>query len=146
MVDKEILDKMYTIYRKSCDVINFLRGGLQESAYQAALEWELNQIGMKVLIEHLFRIWYKGHQLSKGYKLDLVIDDSIIVELKAKDQLTSEHRLQLFNYMRLTHIPYGVLANFGLDGTISFERYSYDKESNSVLLIDWHGNPVYKND
>lgn len=45
MIDKNTIDKMYLIYRKSCDVINFLRGGLQESAYHAALEWELTQRG-----------------------------------------------------------------------------------------------------
>lgn len=143
MVDQEVLDKMYVIYRKSCDVINFLKGGLQESAYHAALEWELNQSGLKVLVEQPFNMWYRGHQLSKGYKLDLVIDDSIIVELKAKEELTSEHRLQLFNYMRLTNVPFGVLVNFGMNGTVSFERYLYIKESNSVVLIDWQGNPVY---
>lgn len=143
MVEKVTLDKMYFIYKKSCDVINFLKGGLQESAYHAALEWELTQAGMKVLTEQPFSMWYRGHQLSKGYKLDLVIDDSIIIELKAKEELTSEHRLQLFNYMRLTNLPFGVLINFGLDGTISFERYMYLKESNTVILIDWHGNPVY---
>lgn len=143
MVDQEVLEKMYVIYRKSCDVINFLKGGLQESAYHAALEWELNQSGLKVLVEQPFNMWYRGHQLSKGYKLDLVIDDSIIVELKAKEELTSEHRLQLFNYMRLTNVPFGVLVNFGMNGTVSFERYVYIQESNSVMLIDWHGNPVY---
>lgn len=143
MVDKEILDKMYLIYKKSCDVINFLKGGLQESAYHAALEWELNQSGLKVLTEQPFNIWYRGHQLSKSYKLDLVVDDSIIIELKAKEEITSEHRLQMFNYMRLTNIPFGVLINFGLNGTISFERYMYIKESNSVVLIDWQGIPVY---
>ena len=143
MVNKETLDKIYLIYRKSCDVVNFLKGGLQESAYHAALEWELNQNGLKVAVEQPFNMWYRGHQLSKGYKLDLVIDNSIIIELKAKEELTSEHRLQLFNYMRLTNMPFGVLVNFGFDGTISFERYMYIKESNSVVLIDWHGNPVY---
>lgn len=143
MADKEILDKMYLIYRKSCDVINFLKGGLQESAYHAALEWELRQSGLKIIIEQPFDMWYRGHRLSKGYKLDLVVDDSIIIELKAKDEITSEHRLQLFNYMRLTNFTFGVLINFGLDGSISFERYKYIKESNAVILIDWQGNPVY---
>jgi len=143
MADKEIVDKMYTIFRKSCDVVNFLRGGLQESAYHAALEWELKQNGMKVLTEELFNMWYKGHQLEKKYKLDLVIDDSIIVELKSKEELTSEHRLQLFNYMRLTNIQYGMLINFGIDGDISVERYQYNMSSNQMTLFDKHGNPVF---
>jgi len=142
MVDKVALDKMYVIYRKSCDVINFYNGGLQESAYHAALEWELTQAGMKVLVEQPFSMWYKGHQLSKGYKLDLVIDDSVIVELKAKEELTSEHRLQLFNYMRLTNIPYGMLINFGMDGIITVERYQYTKDTNKVSLFDKFGNYI----
>lgn len=144
MVEKEILDKMYVIFRKSCDVINFLRGGLQESAYHAALEWELTQFGMKVQIEQPFYMWYKGYKLDKTYKLDLVIDDSIIVELKAKEELTSEHRLQLFNYMRLTSIQYGMLINFGLNGDIEVERYQYKPDENKVLLFDKHGNMVYQ--
>lgn len=144
MIDKSTIDKMYLIYRKSCDVINFLRGGLQESAYHAALEWELTQAGMKVLIEQPFSMWYKGHQLSKGYKLDLVVDDSIIVELKAKEELTSEHRLQLFNYMRLTQISYGMLINFGQDSIITVERYHYSPQENKILLMDKYGNEIYQ--
>lgn len=143
MVDKITLDRMYVVYRKSCDVLNFLNGGLQESAYHAALEWELNQCGMKIAIEQPFSIWYKGHQLSKGYKIDLVVEDSIIVELKAKEELTSEHRLQLFNYMRLTNLQYGMLINFGMDGIITVERYQYTKETNRTTLFDKFGKPVF---
>ena len=144
MIEKEIVDKMYVIYRKSCDVLNFLKGGLQESAYHAALEWELKQSGMKVLTEELFNIWYRGHQLNRKYKLDLVVDDSIIIELKAKEELSSEHRLQLFNYLRLTNIQYGMLINFGMDGNITIERYQYLIESNEILLFDKLGNYVLK--
>lgn len=145
VAEKEIVDKMYIIFRKACDVMNNLRGGLQESAYHAALDWELNQCGMKVLIEQPFNMWYRGHQLSKTYKLDLVIDDNIIIELKAKEELTSEHRLQLFNYMRLTKVRYGMLINFGYNCELTVERYMYQEDGNTVILIDKQGNAVFEN-
>ena len=135
----------FLVISKAFEVMNFLKKGLQESAYHAALEWELLQEGVEVVCEQPFHIWYKGNRLDKSYKLDMVVNKNIIVELKAKEEITSEHRLQLFNYMRLTNIPFGLLINFGVTGTISAERYCYDPTTNSISLFDRNGIPLHAN-
>lgn len=66
--------------------------------------------------------------------MDFMAND-VIVELKSTKELTSEHRLQLFNYLRLTKNPYGVLINFG-EKNLHSERYAYDKNTNICYLVD----------
>ena len=143
VVDRDIVALYYLVINRAYEVMNFLKKGLQESAYHAALEWELANAGVKVESEQLFHIWYKGHQLDKKYKLDLVVNGNVIIELKAKDDLSPEHRLQLFNYMRLTRLPYGLLLNFGSNGNISAERYCLDSDSNTVFLFDRKGTILF---
>ena len=125
----------YLITGKAYDVYNELDYGLLESAYEAALEWELEQAGMKVEHEVMLPIYYKGHRLDKTYRIDLMVNRKVILELKTVDILGPEHRLQLFNYMRLTHTSYGMLINFGPDGVRS-EKYLYDENVNTCELID----------
>lgn len=107
-------------------VYNKYRPGLMESAYEAALKYLLEQQGYKVERQVYLPIYWDEVQLDQNYRMDLVIDDSIILELKAVSFADKEHRKQLFNYMNLTHMPYGMLINFGPTGLFSewFERYS----------------------
>ena len=141
LANRETCDKIFQIIGKSYDVINYYHRGLQESAYHAALAWEMRQLPYHVQLEECFHQYYKGVKLDKTYRMDLVVDD-ILVELKAKECITSEHRLQLFNYMRLVNMTYGLLINFGVDH-VDAERYYYDQKSNKILLIDKDGNQVY---
>ena len=138
-VDNEIVQLYYIVINKAYEVMNYFKKGLQESAYQAALEWELHDAGVQVETEQPFHIWYKGNRLDKMYKIDLVVNGNIVVELKAKEEITSEHRLQLFNYMRLANLPFGLLINFGTKGTLSAERYFYDTTTNTITLFDSKG-------
>mgnify|MGYP002624315745 CR=1 FL=1 len=116
---------------KAYDVYNELDYGLLESAYEAALEWELQQVGMTVEHEVMLPIYYKGHRLDKTYRIDLMVNRKVIIELKTVDILGYEH----LNYMRLTHTSYGMLINFGPDGVRS-EKYLYDGNANTCELID----------
>ena len=75
-------------------------------------------------------VFYKGHQLEKYYRLDIVVEDDIIIELKAVDQILSEHRAQLYNYLRITKKPIGLLLNFGK--SVYVEKYIYDAETNEI--------------
>ena len=88
--------------------------GLLESAYEAAMEYLLEQDGHIVERQKPLPIYWKGVMLKQKYFMDLVID-GIIVELKAVKHTNEEHAQQLFNYMRLTHTEYGMLINFGSD-------------------------------
>ena len=84
--------------------------------------------------------YYKHRKLDKYYQMDLVAGD-VIVELKSVSELTSAHRAQLFNYMRLTKKPIGLLLNFG-QPSLQGERYAYNEDTNECILLDRHLNPV----
>ena len=99
--------------------------GLLESAYEAAMKYLLELDGYKVERQVDFPIYWKDVKLDQHYRMDLVINDNIIVELKAVRYADKEHRRQLWNYMNLTHLPYGMLINFSPEGLFSewYERY-----------------------
>ena len=79
--------------------------------------------------------------MEKHYQMDLVVDD-IIVELKSVSELNSAHRAQLFNYLRLTKKPIGLLINFGQD-SLQGERYAFLKETNECILLNKNMEPFY---
>ena len=110
------------------------RYGLLEAAYEAALKYLLEQSGHKVERQVLVPIYWDDVQLDQTYRLDLLIDGKIIVELKAIAHIDSPHRRQLWNYMNLTHIPYGMLINFSPDGLYS-EWYVRNKETGRIDKI-----------
>ena len=99
--------------------------GLLESAYEAAMMYLLELEGFKVKRQVDVPIYWKDVKLDQHYRMDLVINDNIIVELKAVKYADKEHRRQLWNYMNLTHLPYGMLINFSPEGLFSewYERY-----------------------
>ena len=100
-------------------------GGLLESAYEAALKYLLEQQGYKVERQVELPIYWDDVKLDQKYRMDLVVNDNIILELKAVNFVDKDHRKQLFNYMNLLHVPYGMLINFGPDGLYSewYQRY-----------------------
>lgn len=114
--------------------------GLLEPVYQEALSRELSIRHIDNVREKEIEIYYKGVKMDKFYKMDLVVDD-IIVELKAVESVVPEHRAQLFNYLRLTQKPIGVLINFG-EKNLHSERYIYDKDTNECYLVDKYLDPV----
>ena len=124
-------NKKYIFFREitgvAMKVYNKYRPGLMESAYEAALKYLLEQQGYKVERQVYLPIYWDDVQLDQNYRMDLVVNDNIILELKAVSFADKEHRRQLFNYMNLTHIPYGMLINFGPKGLLS-EWYERDNE------------------
>ncbi len=117
-------------------VYNKYRPGLMESAYEAALKYLLEQQGYKVERKVYLPIYWDDVQLDQNYRMDLVVNDNIIFELKAVNFVDKEHRKQLFSYMHLTHMPYGMLINFGPQGLFSewYKRYD-DGEMENIKLI-----------
>ena len=106
-------------------VYNKYRPGLLESAYEAALKYLLEQKGYKVERQKFLPIYWDDVQLDQTYRMDLVVNDNIILELKAVNFADKEHRRQLWNYMNLTQTRYGILINFGPDRLFSewYVRY-----------------------
>lgn len=88
--------------------------GLLESAYQTCLVYELLERGHKVEQQKALPVVYKSARLDCGYRLDLVVDDKVIVELKSVDELTSVHEAQLLSYLRLSRCKVGLLINFNV--------------------------------
>jgi GxxExxY protein len=86
--------------------------GLLESAYEACLAYELVERGLTVETQKPLPVRYKGIELDCAYRLDLLINDTIIVEIKAVQALDSVHQAQLLSYLKLAHKPVGLLINF----------------------------------
>lgn len=96
------------------DVHRALGPGLLESAYEACLAFELNQRGMKVVRQVPLPVVYKGVKLECGYRLDLLVEDVVIVELKAVDSITDVHRAQILSYLKISGLKVGLLLNFNV--------------------------------
>jgi GxxExxY protein len=86
--------------------------GLLESAYRDCLQLELSARGHDVEREQLLPINYRGHTIPRAYRVDLLVDRSLLLELKAVESLQPVHRVQLTTYLRLIRLPLGLLINF----------------------------------
>lgn len=100
-------------------VFNKYRPGLLESAYEAALKYLLSQSGFHAENQVFLPIYWDDVKLDQTYRMDLVVNDDIILELKAVKNVSTDHRRQLWNYMNLTHMSYGMIINFSHSGLYS---------------------------
>ena len=139
---KKYKDIVYQIIGAAMEVHDEMNWGLLEPVYNEALHLELLNRGVDNEREKQIPCFYKGLLLEKHYQMDLMVGD-VIVELKSVEELNSSHRAQLFNYLRLTHKPIGLLINFG-QSSLQGERYGYDEETNECILLDKNMNPVYE--
>jgi GxxExxY protein len=94
------------------EVHKTLGPGLLESAYEQCLAHELNTAGLSFVRQKPLPVHYKGVDLDCGYRLDFMIEDKLIVELKSIDKLQKIHDAQILTYMRLTRLNVGLLINF----------------------------------
>lgn len=124
---KDITGEAMKVHRK-------FHKGLLESAYEAALKYLLEQKGYAVERQVVLPMYWDDVQLDQTYRLDLVVNGSIILELKAVNFVDKEHRRQLFNYMHLTHTEYGMLINFGGDSLFS-EWYRRDLATSEIEKV-----------
>ena len=135
-------DVAYKIIGAAMKVHSELGWGLLESIYQEALHMELLDQGIDNEREQEIACFYKHHMLEKKYKMDIVVED-VIVELKSVADISSAHRAQLFNYMRLTKRPVGLLVNFGAC-SLQGERYGLLKDTNECVLLDRNMNVLHE--
>ena len=101
------------ILRCAFETYNTLKAGYLESVYEAALEYELLQAGFSVRRQVRIPVFYKGVELKKDFYADMVVNDRIIIELKAVSCLKPVHEKQLASYMKSTGMQEGLLLNFG---------------------------------
>ena len=88
--------------------------GLLESAYEACLAFELTERGLKVERQKPLPVVYRGVRLECGYRLDLLVEDVVIVEIKSVDALAPIHKAQMLSYLKLAGLKVGLLINFNV--------------------------------
>jgi GxxExxY protein len=88
--------------------------GLLESAYEACMAYELVEKGLKIEQQKPLPLVYKQVQLDCGYRMDLFVEEKVIVEIKAVDQLLPIHKAQMLSYLKLSGCKMGLLINFNV--------------------------------
>ena len=132
---KEYKAIVYKTIGAAMEVHHEMNWGLLEPLYNEALHLELQARDIPHETLKNIPCFYKNQKLEKHYQMDLVVQDDVIVELKSVSKLIPAHRAQLFNYMRLTRMPIGILINFG-QPRLQGERYGLIAATNECVLLD----------
>jgi len=96
------------------EVHRHLGPGLLEATYEACLAYELTENGLAIKRQHPLPVKYKNINLDCGYRLDLLIEGQLIIELKSVEKVLSIHEAQMLTYMKLADVPVGLLINFNV--------------------------------
>ena len=107
------IEKIFTQTLNSAfEVHKALGPGLLENTYRECLAYELKQRNLKVETEKSLPVVYKNIQLECGYRIDILVEEKVIIELKAVEKLNDIHLAQIMSYMKLSDIKLGLLVNF----------------------------------
>jgi len=106
-IGKQIVDAAYEVHKT-------LGPGLLESAYEACLKHELTLRGIRFVSQKEVPLIYKGIRVDVAYRLDLLVEDVIIVEIKSTDRLTDVNLAQIISYLKLKDLRLGYLINFNV--------------------------------
>lgn len=117
-----IIKSFYTVY-------NDLGYGFLEKVYERAMLVELRNQGLVAMAQSPFVIRYRGEFVGR-YLADIVVEDKVILEIKAVESLTDGHEAQLLNYLKETNIEIGLLMNFGKSPKILRRIYTNDRKNN----------------
>jgi GxxExxY protein len=112
LTEDEINQRTGQVVDAAMKVHRFLGPGLLESTYDVCLTYELRKRGLGVQTQFPIRVIYEEIDLEVGYRADLLVDESIIVELKAIEKIAPIHEAQLISYLKLSGIRVGLLINF----------------------------------
>lgn len=116
MTERQELDAISKgVIGAAIDVHRVLGPGLLEVAYESCLAFELAERGYSVERQKPVPITYKGVEVEAGFRIDLLVDRKIIVELKAVDSIAPIHKAQLMTYLKLTGLKVGLLMNFNVN-------------------------------
>ena len=119
-ITEQIIKSFYEVY-------NSLGYGFLEKVYENALCQELRSVGLKCNRQQKIQVFYKGEKVGLYYA-DLIVEDQIIIELKAS-ALIEEHEYQLLNYLKATEIEIGLLLGFGKEATFKRKIFTNDRKS-----------------
>ena len=113
LTQQEMYDLMYEVRGAAMEVYNHFGPGLLESVYEKAMAQELVLRGLKVESQMPIEIMYKGVKIGDDLRLDLLVEDELIVELKSVEEIKDIHYKQLRTYLKLLGQEEGLLINFG---------------------------------
>jgi GxxExxY protein len=102
----------WKIIRGAIEVHRHLGPGLLESTYEECLCVELRAAGMNVERQRLIPVFYKGNRLQSCYRLDLIVDATVVVEVKSVDKIAPIHSAQVLTYLKCAKLPRGLIFNF----------------------------------
>ena len=115
-MDRQTLDGItLTIIQAAIEAHKRLGPGLLESIYLACLVYELGERGLKVVAQQLIPVRYKNLVLEGAYRIDLLVEDAVIVELKCVETVLPVHLAQVRTYLQVTEKRVGLLINFNVD-------------------------------
>lgn len=124
----DITDKIIKCFYK---VYNSLGYGFLEKVYENAMFLELKRLGLFVEKQKQIKVYYENQQVGEYYA-DLIISESVIIELKASESLCEEHEYQLINYLKATEIEVGLLLNFGKNPELKRKVFSNNMKTNQI--------------
>jgi GxxExxY protein len=110
----ELNDLSYKIIGCVYKVHTELGPGLLESTYEVCLEYELLKTGLGVERQKILPVLYDNRLLEAGYRIDLLVENKVILELKAVDEIAPIHKAQLMTYLKLSGLKLGLLLNFNV--------------------------------
>ncbi len=122
--NKDLTEKIIRAFYK---VYNELGFGFLEKVYENALFMELRAMGLFCIKQRPIQVYYNT-QIVGEYYADIMVNDSIILELKAAENLAEEHELQLINYLKATEIEIGLLLNFGKSPQFKRKIFTNDRK------------------
>jgi GxxExxY protein len=129
----ELNDITYKIRGAAYRVHSELGPGLLESVYEAALKYELQQDGLNVVSQVGVPMIYKEIKFDVGFRLDLIVEDKIVVEVKSVESLADVHFKQTLTYLKLKNKPLGLLINFNVASLT--DKVSIVRIANSKSII-----------
>ena len=115
-ITSQIINAYYNVY-------NTLGYGFLEKVYLKSLLIELRKLGLKCRSQELIKVYYEGHEVG-FYIADIIVNECVIIEVKASESLCIEHEAQLTNYLKATDIEVGLLLNFGKEAEFKRKVFS----------------------
>ncbi len=122
MPDILFKDESYKIVGACFEVYNEMGCGFLEPVYQECVEFEMSDQQIHFVAQFKLKLRYKIHQLKSVYIPDFICFDKIVLELKAVQEITDQHRAQVHNYLKATGYRLGIIANFGQHPKLQYER------------------------
>jgi iron complex transport system substrate-binding protein len=110
---RDLDDITGTIVDAALEIHRDLGPGLLESVYEAVLARSLEQRGFRIERQKVIRFEYRGIVFEEGFRVDLLVEDRVLVEVKSVEHLARQHAKRLLTYLKLTHTSVGLLINFG---------------------------------